>query len=68
MKPERPRSSGSFVRYAQPAVASVKGYCQSAASAWSSRNEDDSSYRTHDNCGPWQTKGRLVTDGTNRAQ
>ena len=36
MKTERrpPRSSGSFVHaYAQPAVASVKGYCQSAASA-----------------------------------
>jgi len=42
MKTERPQVV-LCMRYAQPAVASVKGYCQSAASVWSPRNEDDSS-------------------------
>ena len=44
-------SSDSFVHAsvhaicgnAQPTVASVKGYCQSAASVWSPRNKDDPS-------------------------
>jgi len=42
------------MQYAQLTVASVKGYCQSAASAW--RKPEERRRRTHGNCGPWQTR------------
>jgi len=42
MKTERPPVV-SCMRYAQPAVVSVKGYCQSTVSVWSPRKKNDSS-------------------------
>ena len=54
--------------HAQPAVASVKGYCQSASSALRKPEERRQLNLMH----AWQLwtmtdKGRLLTDSTNHA-
>jgi len=40
--------TSSCMRYVQPAVTSVKGYYQSAASVWSPRNEVNARMATAD--------------------